>query len=90
MDFRAAREPTPVTPEAGDFAALLRQRGLYPPSPAVAAAPVGAAPLAQTQATTILAFKFADGVLVAGALVIAVGATSFSIALGTWRPLIAF
>jgi len=31
-----------------------------------------------------------DGALVAGALVLAVGATSLSIALGTWRPLIAF
>jgi energy-coupling factor transport system permease protein len=31
-----------------------------------------------------------DGALVAGALTLAVGATSLSIALGTWRPLIAF
>ncbi len=31
-----------------------------------------------------------DGALVAGALVLALGATSLSIALGTWRPLIAF
>jgi hypothetical protein len=31
-----------------------------------------------------------DGALMAGALVLAVGATSLSIALGTWRPLIAF
>jgi energy-coupling factor transport system permease protein len=31
-----------------------------------------------------------DGVLVAGALVLALGATWLSIALGTWRPLIAF
>jgi energy-coupling factor transport system permease protein len=31
-----------------------------------------------------------DGALVAGALVLAVGATSLSIALGTWRPLLAF
>jgi len=31
-----------------------------------------------------------DAALVAGALVLAVGATSLSIALGTWRPLLAF
>lgn len=31
-----------------------------------------------------------DGALVAGALVLAVAATSLSVALGTWRPLIAF
>jgi len=31
-----------------------------------------------------------DGALVAGALVLALGATSLSAALGTWRPLIAF
>lgn len=31
-----------------------------------------------------------DGALVAGALVLAIGATSLSLALGTWRPLLAF
>jgi energy-coupling factor transport system permease protein len=31
-----------------------------------------------------------DGALVAGALLLALGATSLSLALGTWRPLIAF
>ena len=31
-----------------------------------------------------------DGALVAGALMLALGATSLSIALGTWRPLLAF
>jgi energy-coupling factor transport system permease protein len=31
-----------------------------------------------------------DGALVAGALVLALGATSLSVALGTWRPLLAF
>jgi energy-coupling factor transport system permease protein len=31
-----------------------------------------------------------DGALVAGALVLAVGATSVSVALGTWRPLLTF
>ncbi len=63
MELRAAREP--ASPDAGDFAALLRQRGLYPPA-AAASAPAGPSPFAQTQATTILAFKFAGGVLVAG------------------------
>lgn len=46
-----------------DFAALLRRHGAHPPVPAIAG---GSAPVAQTQATTILAFKFAGGVLVAG------------------------
>ena len=31
-----------------------------------------------------------DGLLVAGALLLAIGATSLSVALGTWRPLLAF
>lgn len=57
------------TAENHDFTAVLQKNGLYPGSggradiPAVS--PAGAA-VAQTQATTILAFKFADGVLVAG------------------------
>ena len=55
-----------LTPEAGDFAALLRQRGLYPPTASSAAPGGGPGSPVQTQATTILAFKFADGVLVAG------------------------
>jgi len=63
MDFAAAGPS--ATPEAGDFGALLRQRGLYPPIPA-APASQGSPSMVQTQATTILAFKFADGVLVAG------------------------
>ena len=36
------------------------------------------------------ALTMRDGALVAGALVLALGATSLSAALGTWRPLIAF
>ena len=36
------------------------------------------------------ALTLPDGALVVGALVLALGATSLSIALGTWRPLIAF
>ncbi len=47
-----------------DFAALLRRQGLYP---AVAGMGVtGGHGVEETQATTILAFKFADGVLMAG------------------------
>jgi proteasome beta subunit len=53
-----------LTPAPDDFASLLRAQGLYPSVPAVGAA--GASAVTPTQATTILAFKFADGVLVAG------------------------
>ncbi len=66
--------PAPTGPQAGepdpgDFAALLQARGLYPRAAMpIAGSPAGHGPAvpAQTQATTILAFKFADGVLVAG------------------------
>jgi proteasome beta subunit len=64
MELRDAREP--ASPDAGDFATLLRQRGLYPPPPATHAGAAPSSTFAQTQATTILAFKFAGGVLVAG------------------------
>jgi proteasome beta subunit len=64
--------PTPGAESAADdFAVTLRRRGLLPQIPAaishsgVAHAPVSPAPV-QTQATTILAFKFADGILMAG------------------------
>ena len=57
--------PTLTGEQVGDFTALLKARGLY-----LAASGSGAvsapALAAQTQATTILAFKFAEGVLVAG------------------------
>jgi proteasome beta subunit len=46
---------------AGDFLSLLAQRGLSPLRAEVS----GAAP-AQTQATTVFAFRFAEGVLMAG------------------------
>lgn len=36
------------------------------------------------------ALTLRDGALVAGALVLAISATSLSVALGTWRPLLAF
>ncbi len=49
---------------ASDFAEVLRRRGLWASAPLGAAGPN--APIAQTQATTILAFKFHGGVLVAG------------------------
>ncbi|MDB6123114.1 MAG: proteasome and subunit [Pedosphaera sp.] len=50
-----------VTPIAGDFLSLLAAHKLAPLSSSVsAAAPV------QTQATTVFAFHFADGVLMAG------------------------
>jgi proteasome beta subunit len=49
---------------AKDFAALLEQHRLNPPAPGPVSA--GTGHLTPTQATTILAFKYADGVLVAG------------------------
>ncbi|MDB6175180.1 MAG: proteasome and subunit [Chthoniobacteraceae bacterium] len=62
MDF--ANLPAAPTAQFGpeDFPALLRKRGIYPALPVQA----GHAPFLQTEATTILAFKFAGGVLVAG------------------------
>ena len=61
----------PANPAAGhdpgDFAALLQARGLYPSPVTPSAAGHAASSIpTQTQATTILAFKFAGGVLVAG------------------------
>jgi proteasome beta subunit len=64
MDFAPARTVATSGTEAADFATLLRTRGLYPQVPGMAAS--GTPSAEQTQATTILAFKFADGVLVAG------------------------
>ena len=50
-----------------DFVSLLRRRGLLAEvGPVVAAAPAISNTIPQTQATTILAFKFSGGVLVAG------------------------
>jgi proteasome beta subunit len=50
-----------------DFATVLRRQGFYPAAEGYRGAPAaGAVPLEETQATTILAFKFADGVLMAG------------------------
>jgi proteasome beta subunit len=57
------------TPAPTDFAGILRHHGLAPQSMAGAGSSAGVGgqpPLVVPQATTILAFKFADGVLVAG------------------------
>jgi proteasome beta subunit len=62
-DARAA------VPAPEDFSSLLKARGLYPQTPAIASLSAIADPpsaLLATHATTILAFKYADGVLVAG------------------------
>jgi proteasome beta subunit len=48
-----------------DFAALLRREGVYPGVPPALHSSSGHVP-AQTQATTILAFKYANGILMAG------------------------
>jgi len=67
MDVIEPRDRFPVIPEAqsiesNDFVSVLRRRGALA-RPVTAVAPSA---ITETQATTILAFKFADGVLVAG------------------------
>lgn len=66
MDGVNLRAPGLGAPAPEDFSAVLRRSGLYPQS-AGAISPHGSghAP-PQTESTTILAFKFAEGVLVAG------------------------
>ena len=60
-------DPLPALAAAPEeFAALLRRQGLYPERPAFSPAPTGQTAFTPTHGTTILAFKFADGVLVAG------------------------
>jgi len=49
-----------------DFPGALRRHGLLPPVPGAAVVHADQSVPQQTQATTILAFKFADGVLMAG------------------------
>jgi len=67
MDVLESRDRFSVVPEthsaeSNDFVSVLRRRGaLTRPITAV-----GPSAITETQATTILAFKFADGVLVAG------------------------
>ncbi len=65
-----ARSSGLLAPETGqgDFASLLQTKGLYPAAGA-SLTQTGGGPAnvpVQTQATTILAFKFTEGVLVAG------------------------
>lgn len=55
-----------VADSADDFAAILRRKGLIAPVAISSPANSLTSPVPQTQSTTILAFKFADGVLVAG------------------------
>jgi proteasome beta subunit len=64
MDLLHLRAGEHSAPAADDFTALLRRHGHLPAAP-VAVAAAGHPPAA-TEATTILAFKFAGGVLVAG------------------------
>jgi len=52
------------SPAAEDFSSLLRRQGLYPAAPQIQGG--AQTNLPHTEATTILAFKFAGGVLVAG------------------------
>lgn len=68
MDPRAVTLDPAVSGTGDDFPALLRRRGLLASGPNVVhPASVGTAPgFTPTEATTILAFKFAGGVLVAG------------------------
>jgi proteasome beta subunit len=49
-----------------DFPGILRHHGLAPQPPTHGPVTSHQSPVTQTQATTILAFKFSDGVLVAG------------------------
>ena len=51
-------------PAAEDFSTLLRRQGLYPEAAQIPGS--GKLEVPHTESTTILAFKFADGVLVAG------------------------
>ncbi len=62
MDFADSLSPLGNRSEV-DFAAILRRKGLYP---AMAEAVLAPHAPRQTDATTILAFKFSGGVLVAG------------------------
>ena len=67
MDHSPLRSAETNAPAPEDFAALLRRQNLLPAIPNTIAAPLDTRLSAPgTHATTILAFKFADGVLVAG------------------------
>ena len=64
MDSRGLPPPNELAAATKDFASLLRDRGLLPMPNAAPVASLTAVP--QTHSTTILAFKFSGGVLVAG------------------------
>jgi len=66
MDLRHAHVASEPAAGPEDFAALLRRQGHYLASAAPPGSLAQAATPVQTHATTILAFKFAGGVLVAG------------------------
>ncbi|MBA3652281.1 MAG: proteasome subunit alpha [Chthoniobacterales bacterium] len=67
MDPPATADGQFQSAASDDFPRLLRSRGLLPPAPPNFAGAVGAdVSFVQTAATTILAFKFQGGVLVAG------------------------
>lgn len=68
MEPPAAAFASNLAGNSEDFVGLLRRKGLLPAVPIAGSASPGASVsgIPQTQATTILAFKFAKGVLVAG------------------------
>jgi len=66
MEAGGALGGSDVSSGPADFAALLKRHGLYPAAAVAGPAIAGAGGAEETHATTILAFKFADGVLMAG------------------------
>src|SRR5947209_14064628 len=65
MDFPPRAPGGFVSKMPEDFSTLLQRQGLYP-SASAGILRDSHAPVSQTESTTILAFKFHDGVLVAG------------------------
>ncbi len=63
-DPRVYALPSREASSPAEFVALLQRQGLYPLVPASLNIPPDVVP--QTESTTVLAFKFSDGVLVAG------------------------
>lgn len=66
MEGTFGRAALPGLGGGADFTELLRRQGVAPPAPLLGSTPSFSQGPAQTQATTILAFKYAGGVLVAG------------------------
>lgn len=66
MDLAHLGAAAPAAPAPEDFATVLRRHGLYPAASMNAGLAADSPALGQTESTTILAFKFAGGVLVAG------------------------